>query len=102
VQRVPKEIESGNFIGEEFDHEESGAGADNGPAFQQLQSRGQGKMAEARQKSEDGDGGVKVQSGGKSDGDEKGEEFGRRDFQDVEHGRPRGLKPSLNQALTWP
>jgi len=85
VQGVPDEVEGGDFVGEELDDEERGAGDDDRPSVEQLQSRRQREMAEAGQQAEDGDGGVEVQSGGESDGGQQGEQFRGRDFEDVEH-----------------
>ena len=42
-------------------------------------------MREVTEQSQDCDGCVSVQSSGKSDGDQQGEEFGRRNLEDVEH-----------------
>ena len=38
VERGPDEIEGGDFVGEEFDGEERGAGGDHGPGFEELES----------------------------------------------------------------
>jgi hypothetical protein len=50
-----------------------------------MQSGGKWEMAEAGEQAQDGDRGVKVESGGESDGGQQREEFGGRDLEDVEH-----------------
>ncbi len=39
VEGVPDEVERGDFVGEEFDDEERGAGDDDRPALEQMESR---------------------------------------------------------------
>ena len=41
VQRVPDEIEGGNFVDEEIDAEENESGGDDAPVGQEMQRRGQ-------------------------------------------------------------
>ena len=80
VQGVPDQVEGRDLVGEEFDDEQCGAGGDDGPSGEQLQSGRKRKMGEAGQEAEDGDRGVEIQAGGEADGDQQREEFGGRDF----------------------
>ena len=92
VQRGPDEIEGGDFVGEEFDGEECGAGGDYGPGFEELQSWREREMSEAGEQAEGGDGGVDVDAGGEGDGGKEGEEFGKRDLEPIGQGRTSGAK----------
>ena len=47
VESAPDEVESGDFVGEEFDGEQECAGGDYGPGFQELQRRREGDVSEA-------------------------------------------------------
>ncbi len=97
MEGAPDQVEGGDFVGEELDGEQDCAGADYGPAFQELKSWRKRDVSEAGQEAEGCDRGIDIQSGGEGDGREDGEEFGERDLEEVEHsavrGRPSGLKP---------
>lgn len=90
MERAPEKIEGGNFVGEKFDGEERGAGGDDGPGCEELESGRERKMAEACEQAEGGDGGVDVESGGEGDRGEQREEFGQRDLQPV--GQDKSLR----------
>ncbi|MCU1300067.1 MAG: hypothetical protein JWQ87_351 [Candidatus Sulfotelmatobacter sp.] len=47
VESAPKEIEGGDFIGEEFDGEERCAGSDYRPSFEELESGWEREVSEA-------------------------------------------------------
>jgi hypothetical protein len=92
VEGGPDEIEGGDFVGEEFDGEERGAGGDHGPGFEELESWREREISEAGEQAEGGDGGVNVDASGEGDGSEEGEKFGKRDLQPIGQMKPQGAK----------
>src|ERR1700758_5808685 len=85
VKCVPDQIECGNLVGEELDGKQGCAGRDYGPALQQLEATWKWKVTESRQQSQNGNSGVEVQPGSESDCDQEGEQFSRRNFEDIQH-----------------
>ena len=75
MQSVPQQIKNGDFVGEEFDQIKNGASGNHIPARQQMKRWRQWDHIELREKTERGYGCVYVESGGKADGRQDGEEF---------------------------
>jgi len=99
VEGVPDEVEGRDFVSDEFNAEQRSAGRDHRPAFEDLQSGRKREMSEAGKQSQNSNGRIEVQAGCEADCYQQREEFGGRNFQDVEHSARQGLKPPVRYAF---
>ena len=83
VERVPDEIERGDFVYEEVDAEENESGGDDAPVGQEMERRRQVEILGVREQAESGHGGVDVEPGRETDGDHQSDKLvGRQGHRD--------------------
>jgi len=75
MERVPDEIEGRDFVGEEFDCEECGAGSDYPPAGEEMKLVRQDEDATMSQQAEGGQSRVHIEAGSEGNGDDERDEF---------------------------
>jgi len=75
VERIPDEIESGDFVDEEVDAEENEGGGDDAPVGEEMERRGKVEISGVGEQAESGYCGVDVEPGREADGDHEGYEL---------------------------
>jgi hypothetical protein len=85
VKRTPDQVDRGNLVSEELNGKRGNGRGDYGPSCKDVQSRGEWEVSYERQQAQGGYSGIEVQARGEGDCGHQGEQFVRRDLQQVEH-----------------
>jgi hypothetical protein len=85
VKSIPDQVDRGNLVSEELNGKQGNGRGDHGPSCKDVQSWGEWEMSYARQQAQGGHSGIEVQARGEGDSGHQGEQFVRRDLQQVEH-----------------